>query len=79
MNRLRWNLLPPVPTDHPLRACGLPELTTQLLYNRGLTQPSQVEQFINADQRLSADPQLLPDIHQAVGRTYRALLGGPVR
>ena len=76
MNRLRWNLLPPIPTDHPLHGCGLPALTTQLLYNRGLTQPSQVEQFLSADRRLADDPQLLPDIHQAVGRTYRALLSG---
>lgn len=76
MNRLRWNLLPPIPTDHPINSCGFSGLTAQLLYNRGLTEPSQIEQFLKADNRLSGDPMLIPDMHQAVARTYRALLSG---
>jgi len=49
-------------------------LIAQLLYNRGLSEPSQVELFIAADSRLLGDPFLLPDIPQAVARIYRALL-----
>ena len=48
----------------------------RLLYNRGLAEPSQLELFIASDKRLSGDPFLLPDIHQAVARIYQALLSG---
>jgi len=46
------------------------------LYNRGLTEPSQLELFIAADKSLSSNPFLLPDMHQAVARIYQALLSG---
>lgn len=47
---------------------------TQLLYNRGITDPSQVEPFLKADDRLVNDPWLLPDMAKAVTRIYRAVL-----
>jgi single-stranded-DNA-specific exonuclease len=46
------------------------------MYNRGLTTPEQIESFTKADSSLSGNPQLLPDIHQAVNRVYRGLLSG---
>jgi len=55
---------------------GFVRLLAQLLYNRGLTDPSQSELFIAADKRLSGNPFLLPDMHQAVARIYQALLSG---
>lgn len=55
---------------------GLHPLVAQLLYNRGISEPSQVEIFLSADKRLEVDPFLLPDMHQAVSRTYRALFSG---
>ena len=76
MNHSRWNLLPPVSDRHSGDTLGLPPLITQLLYNRGLTEPSQSQLFINADKRLSNDPLLLPDMHRAVARIYQALLSG---
>jgi single-stranded-DNA-specific exonuclease len=76
LNHLRWNLLPPVPAGHPVHDCGFSPLLVQLLYNRGLTDPAQIESFTNADSRLSGDPQLLPDIHQAINRIYQGLLSG---
>jgi single-stranded-DNA-specific exonuclease len=76
LNRLRWNLLPTIPTGHPLNKYGFSRLTAQLLYNRGLAEPSQVEAFLKADNRLSGDPYLLPDMQQAETRVYRALLSG---
>jgi len=39
-------------------------------------EPSQLELFIAGDSRLSSDPFLLPDMHQAVARIYQALLSG---
>ena len=55
---------------------GFPPLVVQLLYNRGITEPSQLQLFLAADKSLSGDPWLLPDMHQAVARIYRALLSG---
>jgi single-stranded-DNA-specific exonuclease len=49
-------------------------LIFQLLYNRGLTDLHQMELFLAGDERLASDPFLLPDMHSAVSRIYRALL-----
>ena len=76
MNHSRWNLLPPAPAQYLANTSGFPPLIAQLLYNRGLTEPSQLESFIAVDKCLSGNPLLLPDIHRAVARIYRALLSG---
>ncbi len=62
--------------EHQANISGFSPLISQLLYNRGLSEPSQVELFIAADKRLAGDPLLLPDTHQAVARIYQALLSG---
>jgi len=71
-----WNLLPPTPEKHLADASAFTPLIAQLLYNRGFTEPSQLELFITGDKRLSSNPFLLPDMHQAVARIYQALLSG---
>ncbi len=76
MNHSRWNLLPPVPYTNLGNTLGFSPLMAQLLYNRGLVEPSQLELFIASDKRLSGNPFLLPDIHQAIARIYHALLSG---
>ena len=76
MNNSRWNVLPPAPNQYLANTSGFSPLIAQLLYNRHLVEPSQLELFIAGDERLSGDPFLLPDVHQAVGRIYRALLSG---
>ncbi len=76
MKRSRWNLLPSVPDEHLVTTSGFSPLIAQLLYNRGLTEPSQLESFIAADRGLSGNPFLLPDMHRAVARIYQALLSG---
>ncbi len=76
MRHCRWNVLPPAPGQYLANTPGFSPLIVQLLYNRGLTEPSQVNSFLTADKRLSGDPWLLPDMHQAVARVYRALLSG---
>jgi single-stranded-DNA-specific exonuclease len=48
----------------------------QLLYARGIAEPAQFEPFLAADEQLLGNPFLLPDMHQAVARVYRALLLG---
>jgi len=76
LSHCRWNLLPPVSDKQLANASGFPPLIVQLLYNRGLTEPFQLQSFVAGDKSLSGDPFLLPDMHQAVARVYRALLSG---
>ncbi len=76
MNRNRWNLLPPAPDQYLVNTAGFSRLIAQLLYNRGLADPAQLELFITGDKSLAGDPFLLPDMHQAVARIYQALLSG---
>jgi len=76
LNHSRWNLLPPAPAQYLANTSGFPPLIAQLLYNRGLTEPSQLESFIAADKCLSGNPLLLLDMHRAVARIYQALLSG---
>ena len=74
MRHCRWNILPPAPNQFKIP--GLSPLIVQLVYNRGLSEPSQLQLFITADRRLSGNPFLLPGMHQAVARVYHALLSG---
>ncbi len=65
-----------MPDEYLAKASGFSWLIVQLLYNRGLTEPAQLESFITADERLAGNPFLLPDMHRAVARIYQALLSG---
>jgi len=74
LSRTHWKLL--TPDTSPIDTPGVHPLLAKLLCNRGISELSQVELFLNADSRLEADPFLLPDINQAISRTYQALLTG---
>jgi single-stranded-DNA-specific exonuclease len=74
LSRTHWHLL--TQTQSLPDAPGVNPLVARLLYNRGISESSQIETFLNVDSRLESDPFLLPDIHQAIGRTYQALLTG---
>lgn len=76
LNHCRWNLLPCIPDKYLPNFSGFTPLIAQLLYNRGLTDPSQLESFITADESLSGNPFSLPDMQKAVARIYQALLSG---
>ncbi len=76
MNHSRWNLLPPATREYLANAGGFTPLVAQLLYNRGLQDPAQIELFLAGDSRLAGDPNLLPDMQAAISRIYRALLSG---
>jgi len=76
LNHYRWNLLPLTPDSNLGSSSGFPPLLAQLLYNRGVREPSQLEPFLTADKRLSCDPFQLPDMQLAIARIYRALLSG---
>ena len=77
MGHSRWNLLPPIPDRLAANnVSGFSPLVVQLLCNRGLTEPSQIEAFITADKRMVGNPFLLPDMQRAVTRIYQSLLAG---
>ncbi len=74
MNRSRWHVLPPAPAQYLSGISGFPPLINQLLFNRGLTEPAQLESFVTADESLCYDPFLIPGMAHGVSRVYRALL-----
>jgi single-stranded-DNA-specific exonuclease len=76
LNHSRWNLLPPAPKEYLASATGFSPLLAQILYNRGLDDPTKLELFLTGDERLVSDPLLLPDMQKATSRLYRALLSG---
>ncbi|MBM4432437.1 MAG: single-stranded-DNA-specific exonuclease RecJ [Chloroflexi bacterium] len=75
MNNNRWHLLPRAP-DNLIKASAFPPLIAQLLFNRGLSDPSTFDLFLAGDERLANSPFLLPDMQQATTRIYQALLSG---
>lgn len=74
MAHTHWKILPEA--EKPLDCKGVNSLVAKLLYNRGITSASDAETFLKADQRLSIDPFVLPDMHPAVNRVYKALFSG---
>jgi single-stranded-DNA-specific exonuclease len=76
LNHSRWNLLPPATKEYLVRAAGHSPLIAQLLFNRGLENPSQIDLFLAGNEHAGADPLLLPDMQIAISRIYRALLSG---
>ncbi len=74
MSHCRWNLL--APASVKITDPAYSPLLAQLLHNRGLTEAAQWSAYLTGDSRLAADPFLLPNMHQAVSRIYRALLSG---
>ncbi len=74
---MKWKILPPASKEHLSKyPPDVPPLLAQLLYNRGVTDPSEAEIFLAADDRLEHDFSLLPDIDKAVARIMQAVQNG---
>jgi single-stranded-DNA-specific exonuclease len=76
LSRSRWNVLPPPPDFTKYENAGYSSIIGRILYHRGLTEPARIQHFIDSDVSLCGDPYLLPGMHQAVSRIYRAMLSG---
>jgi single-stranded-DNA-specific exonuclease len=76
LSHCRWNVLPPLEETGASGDRGYLPLLAQLLANRGLTGPEERRAFLGCDASLLRDPLRLPDMEQAAGRLYRALLAG---
>jgi single-stranded-DNA-specific exonuclease len=74
LSHTNWNVLPPV--GQTASVDDVPPLIVQLLHNRGISDPGDIEVFLSNDVSVDYDPFLLPDMHQAVSRIYQALLSG---
>lgn len=71
--RKRWDLLPVAPSQQFSALPHLPPLMAQLLFNRGLREPGEVDDFLYGAEGLAADPFLLADMERAVARLGWAL------
>ncbi len=76
MPEKKWQTHPRAPADLLSGAFSSPPLLRQLLFNRGVRRPEDMEIFLAADERLLHDPFLLPDVEIAVARIIRAVSQG---
>lgn len=75
--RKRWQVLPPAPAEHLQHFGDLPPLVVQLLYNRGLSEASEVAAFLAAPgEEPLGNPFDLRDMPQAVQRIQQSIASG---
>jgi single-stranded-DNA-specific exonuclease len=71
----KWQIAPPAPEDHLARFLQLSPLIVQLLYNRGITAPGDVRDFL-AGARPEDNPFKLKGMNEAVTRLRQAIRQG---
>ena len=69
----KWHVAPVVPAAIRQKLPDVPPVLLQLLYNRGLTQPGEIQAFLEGRYLASTDPFLLPDMDKAVARIEKAI------
>jgi single-stranded-DNA-specific exonuclease len=72
--KFRWSLAPPQPLLAGQLAAQLKllPLLAQCLLNRGFSEPSDIEKFLQPRLKNLADPFLLPNMAAAIARLFRA-------
>jgi single-stranded-DNA-specific exonuclease len=68
-----WKLQPEIPAEAEQQLGGYPKFFKQLLYNRRLTEPDKIEDFLNPKYENLHDPFLFFDMEKAVERIWRAI------
>ncbi|MFQ5814001.1 MAG: single-stranded-DNA-specific exonuclease RecJ [Anaerolineae bacterium] len=71
----KWQIAPPAPEDHLAHFPQLSPLIVQLLYNRGITAPQDVQDFL-AGVGPEDNPFRLKGMNEAVTRLRQAIRGG---
>jgi single-stranded-DNA-specific exonuclease len=71
----KWQIAPPAPQDQLARFPQLSPLIIQLLYNRGITAPQDVQDFL-AGAHPEGNPFRLKGMNQAVARLRQAIRQG---
>ena len=72
----QWQVAPLIPPDVRRQLDHLHPVLAQVLYNRGLTNPAEVQAFLDGRYLADTDPFLLPDMSTAVERIAQALRNG---
>ncbi len=68
-----WNIAPEIPAQIRKQLAEYDDLTAQLLYRRGLLEPSEAEQFLHPSYESLHDPFLFMDMEKAVQRVWQAI------
>ena len=71
----QWQVAPTAPTDHLTRFSHMPRQVAQILFNRGITDPAEAEQFIAAKWE-NDNPFMMKDMDKAVTRLRQAVRSG---
>ncbi len=69
----RWQVAPAPPSDHAIKFKDADPFLLQILYQRGLADPSEVEAFLDRRPPNPDDPFLLQGMESAVERIERAI------
>jgi single-stranded-DNA-specific exonuclease len=69
----KWKVAPKVPRDIQQSLGHIHPILLQILYNRGIIEPAQIQAFLEGHYLESTDPFLLPDMDQAVARIRQAV------
>jgi single-stranded-DNA-specific exonuclease len=70
----KWNVLNSAPDSFLKKHPELPELAANLLYNRNITTPEQIEEFLHPDYTKHIhDPFLFQHMQRAVDRIFEAM------
>ncbi len=69
----KWQIAPPVPPEIEQSLSHIHPVLLQLLYNRGIVEPGQVQAFLDGRYLASADPFLLSGMETAVSRIEQAI------
>ncbi|MEK7139263.1 MAG: hypothetical protein AAB817_01020, partial [Patescibacteria group bacterium] len=73
----QWRVAPTVPAEWRSRWPELSPAVAQLLYNRGITTPEAVDEFLSPDyEHHIHDPFLFRDMTKAVERIFAAIAAG---
>jgi single-stranded-DNA-specific exonuclease len=73
LRRYRWNVAKVVPYDLTQELAHLHPVLLQVLHNRKLDKPAQIESFLAGRYLGSSDPFLLSDMDRAVARVQQAI------
>jgi single-stranded-DNA-specific exonuclease len=69
----QWHVAPPISAKAEQQMGHIPPVLRQILFNRGLIEPADVQAFLEGRYLPSTDPFLLADMDKAVARIQQAI------
>ncbi len=73
IRRTKWQVAPVVPIDVQQQYSHIHPVLLQILYNRGIIEPGDVQSFLEGRYLKETDPFLLQDMDKAVARISQAI------